>query len=430
MKGKKRYKKTDIEFSQPKKTPLIVRFVLWIKHIPASGIFRVLAGFAFIFLVLVVIIFVSEANSNSRINNFFDAFWYSLVTITTVGYGDITPSTILGRLAGIILLLFGVVAFAGVSGKVASFFFDRQVKKDRGLIRLEKIKNHFLICGWKPNFDRILLGIISSNPDIPIDHIVLINNASPENMDIIKTDRRFKGLIYLFGDYTDEATLLRANVRYAERALILSDYSQNASPMEIDSRTVLAVLTIGSLNSHIYTAAELIDSKFRQHLSLAHCDEIILSTDYERSILVSASSGTGLSHVLRELITEKSGEGLIINDIPFEFIGKTYREYRRSLSGGRVLIGLLENTGNFYSRRKEALHEAQKNPNIQQIVNNLKKIKRLKSNEPILTPPDEYIIKPNSRGIFVSGRKRSDFTLDGTALDDSQILNEGGADDR
>ncbi len=412
------------EFSQPKKQPVITRLWLSLKNLPLSDIFRILSGFAFVFVILVFIIFISEANSNSRINNFFDAFWYSLVTVTTVGYGDITPSTIVGRVAGIILLLFGVVAFAGVSGKIASVFFDRQIKKDRGLIRLEKIKNHFIICGWKPNFDRILLGIMSANPEIPIDHIVLINNANPENMDIIKTDKRFKGIIYLFGDYTDEATLLRANIKLAERVLILSDFSHNSSPMEIDSRTVLAVLTIGSLNSRIYTAAEIIDTKFQQHLSLAHCDEIILSTDYERSILVSASSGTGLSHVLRELITEKSGEGLIINDIPFEFIGKTYREYRRSLSGGRVLIGLLENTGNFYSRRKEALHEAQKNPDIRQIVTNLKKIKKLKSNEPILTPPDEYIIKPNSRGIFVCGRKRTEFTSDGSALDDSLLLNE------
>lgn len=45
-------------------------------------------------------------------------------------------------------------------------------------------------------------------------------------------------------------------------------------------------------------------------------------------------------------------------------IGKTYGEYRKSLSVNRVLIGILENTGNFYYRRKEALSEAQKNPDV------------------------------------------------------------------
>lgn len=99
------------------------------------------------------IIFITEKDNNSKINTFFDAFWYTLITITTVGYGDITPRSFVGRFAGLILLLFGVVIFAAFSGKIASILFDKQLKKDRGLIQLKKIKNHFLICGWKPDFE-------------------------------------------------------------------------------------------------------------------------------------------------------------------------------------------------------------------------------------------------------------------------------------
>lgn len=357
-----------------------------------------------IFLTILIIIFMAERDINPNITSFFDVIWYALATITTVGYGDISPDTFTGRIAGIALLLFGVISFAAISGKIASILFDRQLKKDRGLINLKKISQHFIICGWKPGFDRILDGILVSNPDIPLDNIVLINTAASEHMDNIKTEARFRGINYLYGDYTDESTLMRANVKAAERVLILADYSQNFSPLEIDSRTVLAVLTIEGLNRRIYTAAELIDSKFERHLEVAHCDEIILTSDYERSLLVSASSGIGLSHVLKDLITEASGEGLIIGDIDPSFFFKTYLDYRRSLSGTRmVLIGLLENTGNFYHRRREALNEAQKNTNMQNIVDNLKKVKNLKSNAPVLTPPDNYIINPNTRGIFVCG---------------------------
>ena len=231
---------------------------------------------------------------------FFDAFWYTLVTITTVGYGDIAPSSLIGRLAGIVLLIFGVIAFAALSGKVASILFDKQLKKERGLINLKKTTGHFLICGWKPDFDRILSGILITNPDISLDMIVLINTAPAEQMDKIKTDGRFRGIKYLFGDYTDEATLLRANVKSAERVLVLADYSQQYSPLEIDSRTVLAVLTISNLNPKIYSAAEILDSKFEKHLAVAKCDEIIQSRDYERSLLVSASSGQGCAILVRE----------------------------------------------------------------------------------------------------------------------------------
>ena len=93
-----------------------------------------------IFTVLMLIIFLSEQKTNSAINTLFDAIWYTLVTITTVGYGDITPRSILGRTSAMILLLAGVALFGALSGKFASFLFDRQQKKDRGLLKMKQLQ--------------------------------------------------------------------------------------------------------------------------------------------------------------------------------------------------------------------------------------------------------------------------------------------------
>ena len=356
-----------------------------------------------VFTVLMLVIFLSEQKTNSAINTLFDAIWYTLVTITTVGYGDITPRSILGRTSAMILLLAGVALFGALSGKFASFLFDRQQKKDRGLLKMNKIKNHFLICGWKPNFERILEGILLANPEIPPEKIILLNNSSQNEMEKIKADSRFKNINYIHGDFTDEDTLLKSQIKNAERTLILADNSENFSSLETDSRTVLAVITIKNLNPKIYCVAEIIDSKFEKHLSLAHCDEIILSADYGQNLLIQASSGKGMSHILRELISEESDSGILICDIPQKFVGNNYGEFRLSLKTSDILIGLLENTGNFYSRRKEALAEAQKNPNVEEVVSNLKKVKSLKSNLPVFAPKDDYIIPKNAKAIFIHG---------------------------
>lgn len=356
-----------------------------------------------VFTILMFIIFISEQKTNSSINTLFDAIWYTLVTITTVGYGDITPHSVLGRTSAMILLLAGVALFGALSGKFASFLFDRQQKKDRGLLKMNKIKNHFLICGWKPNFERILEGILLANPEIPAEKIILLNNSSQNEMEKIKADSRFKNINYIHGDFTDEDTLLKSQIKTAERALVLADNSENFSNLETDSRTVLAVITIKNLNPKIYCVAEIIDSKFEKHLSLAHCDEIILSADYGQNLLIQASSGKGMSHILRELISEENDSGILICDIPSKFVGNNYGEYRLSLNTSDILIGLLENTGNFYSRRKEALAEAQKNPNVEEVVNNLKKVKSLKSNLPVFAPKDDYIIPKNAKAIFIHG---------------------------
>ena len=356
-----------------------------------------------VFTGLMLIIFLSEQKTNSAINTLFDAIWYTLVTITTVGYGDITPRSILGRTSAMILLLAGVALFGALSGKFASFLFDRQQKKDRGLLKMNKIKNHFLICGWKPNFERILEGILLANPEIPPEKIILLNNSSQNEMEKIKADSRFKNINYIHGDFTDEDTLLKSQIKTAERTLILADNSENFSSLETDSRTVLAVITIKNLNPKIYCVAEIIDSKFEKHLSLAHCDEIILSADYGQNLLIQASSGKGMSHILRELISEESDSGILICDIPQKCVGNNYGEFRLSLKTSDILIGLLENTGNFYSRRKEALAEAQKNPNVEEVVSNLKKVKSLKSNLPVFAPKDDYIIPKNAKAIFIHG---------------------------
>ena len=356
-----------------------------------------------IFTVLMLVIFLSEQKTNSAINTLFDAIWYTLVTITTVGYGDITPRSILGRTSAMILLLAGVALFGALSGKFASFLFDRQQKKDRGLLKMNKIKNHFLICGWKPNFERILEGILLANPEIPPEKIILLNNSSQNEMEKIKADSRFKNINYIHGDFTDEDTLLKSQIKTAERTLILADNSENFSSLETDSRTVLAVITIKNLNPKIYCVAEIIDSKFEKHLSLAHCDEIILSADYGQNLLIQASSGKGMSHILRELISEESDSGILICDIPQKFVGNNYGDFRLSLKTSDILIGLLENTGNFYSRRKEALAEAQKNPNVEEVVSNLKKVKSLKSNLPVFAPKDDYISPKNAKAIFIHG---------------------------
>ena len=56
-------------------------------------------------------------------------------------------------------------------------------------------------------------------------------------------------------------------------------------------------------------------------------------------------------------------------------------------------------------RRKDALREAQKNPDVKKVVDNLKKIKTLKSNDPILVPADDFVIQPHTKAIFVKGKK-------------------------
>ena len=108
-----------------------------------------------------------------------------------------------------------------------------------------------------------------------------------------------------------------------------------------------------------------------------------------------------MSHVLNSMFGDN--HGLTIVPVPKEFIMRPFEDlcahYDRS--GAGIVIGLLENTGNYFLRKQEALSEAQKNPDITEVVNNLKKVKEMKSNQTVLAPEKKYTVKNYSRAIIV-----------------------------
>ena len=343
-----------------------------------------------------------EIGVNEGFESLWDSVWWTIVTITTVGYGDKYPVTVGGKFVGILMMVLGVATVGIVTGRIASFLVDKQIKARGGLIVLEKMKGHFILCGWKNELENILDNILRVNPRLKASDIVLISEADPEKVDHIRSIPKFKYLKYLKGDYIDEKVLHRANVKSAETALVLADVSRQYSAQEVDSRTVMAVITIDSLNKNIYTCAELIDEKFMKYLKLANCDEIILTRELNKVLIANAASASGISHIASELLSPKR-KCLDTSVFPDRFIGKSFAELSAFLKDSKedIVIGLLEHTGKIYDRKKEALSEAQKTPDISKLVENLQSVKKITPNHPVLNPGDDYIIKNNSRAIVV-----------------------------
>ena len=361
-----------------------------------------------LFLTILVLVSMSgiiyfESGVNTAFRNLWDTLWYSIVTITTVGYGDKTPITIGGKIVGLLLMGMGVIVMAAVTGQIASFLVEQQMRRREGLLKLKNLQNHFIICGWRRELDRVIAGILSVNPEYNVNDIVLINNVGHEAMLPVLNNPSFEGINYINGDFIEEETLRRANITRASRVMIIADFSQNYSQQEVDSRTVMAVLTIESITKKVYVAAELLDDKFEKYLKLANCDEIILSREYSKMILANASSASGVSHVLHELLSPQHGQGLESRDIPDWLTEQPFGRLSDYFNAtyGAICIGLLENTGNFYSRKREALNEAQMTPDISKLVENLRTVKQLIPNRPVLNPGRDYIVRKNSKAIVI-----------------------------
>jgi voltage-gated potassium channel len=71
-------------------------------------------------------VLVSERQADANIKTAEDALWWSVATITTVGYGDRYPVTTEGRVIGVILMVAGVSMYGCLSGLAASFFLGKR----------------------------------------------------------------------------------------------------------------------------------------------------------------------------------------------------------------------------------------------------------------------------------------------------------------
>ena len=101
----------------------------------AKKIWQVLKANIFYFVLFITLILIfSSATFMSIFENlkFKDALWWSFVTATTVGYGDITPTSNLGRLVAVILMITGVSFFGVLTGTISSYFLKKDIdrKKD------------------------------------------------------------------------------------------------------------------------------------------------------------------------------------------------------------------------------------------------------------------------------------------------------------
>jgi len=341
-----------------------------------------------------------ERGKNPAFQSYGDGLWWALVTVTTVGYGDKFPITAPGRFvaAGVILIGIGLVGL--FLGKISAILVERRIREGRGLSDAKHLSGHFVILGHKADMSGFISGILKVNPTLPRERLVIVSQSDESVVEELRLG--FPGVLFLRGDVVDPMVIQRANVVKAARVLVLADESVVRSDQEKDARTVMAVMTLKNLAPEVYTCAEVIDSKYDEHLKLAKCDEVILSREYSRFLLVSATVSEGISKVLHEMLDLSDLKGLQTTEIPAEFLERPFADLRLHMqANGRLLLGVLENTGRAIEIKRQALRDAQKTSFVNTLVDNLKRVKTMVPNRPVLNPEDGYLVREGSLAIVL-----------------------------
>ncbi len=287
-----------------------------------------------------LLMFTLESSSNQLYSTPWDSLWWSLVTMTTTGYGDVVPTSFVGRTLGVFVMFSGMALLSIVTGLAASTFVTDSLKEARGLDVIRE-KGHIILAGWNWGAERVIRGLSALRGSDELT-IVMVNQLPEDAVTEILHKYRDVQIKFVRGDFSNEAVLERANVRNAIAAIILADSSGPAGA-RADERTILACLAIKHLNPEIKVTVEVLDAENEVHLRRANADQVVVSGEFNAFLLSAAVVSPGVSLAVDALLSHESTHQLREEEVPHQYIGKTFGElasYLR-LEHGLLVLGLI-----------------------------------------------------------------------------------------
>lgn len=284
---------------------------------PLMGLLRALQENALLYLSAITMLLLAvmaaglslylteRGAAGTQINTVAKGLWWALVTITTVGYGDLVPVTHIGRIIASVLMVIGMFTLALFAGIVGSTLLSVVLQLRQDQFRMTTHLNHSIICGYNDGARLLLDALLEEHRGKDSELIVFAPGERPPDLP--------PDFTWIAGDPTKESELDKVRLVYADSVIVVG--ARDRPPQAADATTILVLFTLRSYLERqggevarrqrpVYVVAEILDSENVAHAYTAGADEVIETTRLGFSLLAHTVSERGAGQIMTSVAAQ------------------------------------------------------------------------------------------------------------------------------
>ncbi len=260
--------------------------------------------------------FLVEAKVNPAIDGVGDGFWWAIVTLTTVGFGDVVPVTLLGRIVAGVVMVAGMFTLALFAGIVGSSLVSGMLSIREEQFRMTDHVNHVVLFGYDES-SHILLDALLRELDVEETRVVIMDDHErPRELP--------PEFLWVQGDPTKESELDKVRLTHALGVIVSG--ARDMTPQNADARAILTTFTIRSFlkgrrkemryrRQALYVVTEILDTENVGHAHAAGADEVIETRNIGYSMIAHAIRHHGTATTMSRFLTS-GGYNVYMGRVP------------------------------------------------------------------------------------------------------------------